>query len=294
MKIPPLNALKAFEATARHQQMSRAGDELHVTHAAISHQIKQLEAWLDTALFHRKGRGIKLTRAGDMLYSCVHPQFEELKATCQMIKSMSGSVALRVGCIPSIASRWLVPHISAFSSLYPDVELRVQYAMADDKLGQSELDILITYGEDLAEGVVSERLFSRINKPVCSPHYLRGHPVLDTPKQIIGGDLLHDESQQGWIDWRKKAKLPSSKSLSGPVFPDFNMLATAVIAGHGIALCPVEVFREEITRGDLLVLSDINTKSDQGYFITSYQEQRPFVPEFVAWFTERLSVQRGC
>ncbi len=290
--MPPLNALKAFEAAARHQQMSKAGDELHVTHAAISHQIKQLEVWLDTSLFHRKGRGIKLTRAGEMLYNCVHPQFEELSATCRMIKNMSGSVALRVGCIPSIASRWLVPHISAFSLLYPDVELRVQYAKADDKLDQSELDLLITYGEDIAPGVVSKRLFSRVNKPVCSPHYLRDHEPLDTPERIIAGGLLHDEGQQGWLDWRKKADLPGTESLSGPVFPDFNMLATAVIAGHGIALCPVEVFREEISRGDLLVLSEINTKADQGYFITSYLEQRPFVSEFVAWFTERL--EAGC
>lgn len=284
MKLPPLGALRSFEAAARHLSLSRAGDELHVTHAAISHQVRNLEDWFGTTLFRREGRGIQLTASGQALFARVSPLFESLSDACQRVKAVAGGGSLTVGCIPSIASRWLVPNLDKFSAQHPQVDIRVVYAHAHERLSQAELDILITYGEDDTRGVQAERLFSRINMPVCSPHFLRERGPFKRPKQIVGSSLLHDETREGWREWCVLAGIPGVDVSNGPIYQDFNLLATAVIAGHGIALCPVNVFRAEISRGDLVVISDIATNEDKGYYVMSRGDRPKLADDFVAWF----------
>ncbi|RQR50932.1 LysR family transcriptional regulator [Burkholderia sp. Bp9126] len=284
MKLPPLGALRAFEAAARLLSLSRAGDELHVTHAAISHQVRNLEAWFGASLFRREGRGIQLTPAGQALFSCVSPLFEAMADACQRVKSMSGAGSLVVGCIPSIAARWLVPNLANFAARHADVDIRVMYAQANDRLSSADLDILITYGEDDTRGVVAERLFSRINMPVCSPHFLREHGPFESASRIASSPMLHDETRDGWSEWCEAAGLQDAGMLPGPVYQDFNLLATAAIAGHGIALCPVNVFRAEIMRGDLVVISDVATNEDRGYFVMTREDRTRIADEFVKWF----------
>ena len=284
MKLPPLSALRAFEVAARHSSLSRAGDELHVTHAAVSHQVRNLEGWFGSALFRREGRGIQLTPAGHALYARVSPLFESMADACQRVKALSGAGALTVGCIPSIASRWLVPNLPVFTQQHPGVDIRVVYAQAHDRLGPADLDILITYGDDNGRGVACERLFSRINKPVCSSHFLREHGPFDEPRQIVAAPLLHDEKRTAWKEWCVAAGLPDSNVEAGPIYQDFNLLATAVIAGHGIALCPINVFRTEILRGDLVVLSDIPTNADKAYNVMTRVDRSAIAGDFVEWF----------
>lgn len=284
MKLPPLSALRAFEVAARHSSLSRAGDELHVTHAAVSHQVRNLEEWFGSALFRREGRGIQLTPVGHALYARVSPLFESMADACQRVKAMSGAGALTVGCIPSIASRWLVPNLPAFTQAHPGVDIRVVYAQAHERLGPADLDILITYGEDHGRGVVCERLFSRINKPVCSSHFLRERGPFADARAIAAAPLLHDETRAAWKEWCATAGLPEAYVDAGPVYQDFNLLATAVIAGHGIALCPINVFRTEILRGDLVVLSDIPTNADKAYNVMTRVDRAGIAGEFVDWF----------
>jgi LysR family transcriptional regulator, glycine cleavage system transcriptional activator len=286
MKLPPLSALRAFEVAARHSSLSRAGDELHVTHAAVSHQVRNLEDWFGCGLFRREGRGIQLTPVGQALYGRVSPLFESMADACQRVKAMSGAGALTVGCIPSIASRWLVPNLPKFAKQHPGVDLRVVYAQANERLGPADLDILITYGEDHSRGVVCERLFSRINKPVCSSHFLREHGPLDDPRAISAAPLLHDESRSAWKEWCENAGMFDANVDSGPIYQDFNLLATAVIAGHGIALCPVNVFRTEILRGDLVVLSEVSTNADKAYNIMTRIDRASIAADFVEWFVQ--------
>ena len=235
--------------------LSRAGDELHVTHAAVSHQMRNLEDWFGAPLFQRHGRGVRLTTTGEQLFARIAPLLSGITDACGTVKKTCTGASLSVGCIPSIATRWLVPNLGKFSSEYPDVDIRVVYAHADEKLASSNLDVLITYGEDHSKDVLTEQLFSRINKPVCSPHFMAQRGPFNRPEQIIASDLLHDASREGWKEWSAAAGLKLTKALSGPIYQDFNLLATAVIAGHGIGLCPVNVFSAEIRRGDLVVAS---------------------------------------
>ena len=289
MDYLPLNAIRAFEATARHLSFSAAGEELHVTHPAISHQIRRLEEWLGVALFYRDARMVRLTEAGLTLQASAGAALAELDAACRRIRRSAGVQSLSVGCIPSIASRWLVPRLSDFTGRHPEIAIRVAYAKAEDRLDDN--DILITLGADPSPRATSLKLFSRISRPACSPHYLARKGRLDTPSQIGAADLLHDETRQGWQEWFSKAGIGKTEIGNGPVFADFNILATAVIAGHGVALCPIEVFREELRRGDLVVVSDISTDDDKGYFLTMSAQPSAAEIKFADWFRDQVSAK---
>lgn len=286
LKLPPMNALRSFEAASRNVSISRAAKELHVTHAAISHQVKLLEEWFDTDLFIRDGRGIKLSLAGNLLANRLTPLLEGIEEACLRIKSLNNAQSLKVGCIPSIASRWLVPNLTRFTETRPDIGLQVMYAQANDKLIDSELDVLITYGDIGIKNLLYRKLFSRVNTPVCSPYFLDRYGPFDTPSQIVCAPLLHDETNEGWQAWSRLAGIPEAHVTSGTTYQDFNLLATAVIAGHGIGLCPVNVFKKEIHRGDLIIVSDISIYDDMGYHIVTRRDRSETVENFVDWFVE--------
>jgi LysR family transcriptional regulator, glycine cleavage system transcriptional activator len=286
MKLPPLTALKAFEVAARHLSFSKAGDELFVTHAAVSHQMRKLEDWFGTKLFSRRGRGIQLTQSGKMLFKYLSPSLAELAEVCARIQMLGSKETLTVGCIPSIASRWLVPNLNMFTSRHPDLDVRVVYATSGESILNGDLDVLISTGETEAPGVQSTRLFSRVNKPVCSQLFFAEHGPFETPEDFEAAPLLHDESRTGWLNWFQAANTSWRSNDSGPVYQDFNLLATAVIAGHGIALCPIEVFRHEIRRGDLVVLSDIATNTEAAYTAHTRQNTTEPTRAFVDWFAE--------
>jgi DNA-binding transcriptional LysR family regulator len=182
-----------------------------------------------------------------------------------------------------------VPRLSDFTGRHPEIAIRVAYAKAEDRLDDN--DILITLGADPSPRATSLKLFSRISRPACSPHYLARKGRLDTPAQIAVADLLHDETRQGWQEWFSKAGIGKTEIGNGPVFADFNILATAVIAGHGVALCPIEVFREELRRGDLVVVSDISTDDDKGYFLTMSAQPSAAEIKFADWFRDQVSAK---
>ena len=284
MKLPSLNALRSFEAAARLKSFSLAGDELFVTYSAVSHQIRRLEEWLGRPVFERKARGVELTRVGEALSLYLSPTFTAMAEICARLQVSSEQKSISVGCIPSIASRWLIPNLVYFSADHPDVSLHVLYAQPQQRLSLGNFDVLITVGEDPSVDVQNIKLFSRANKPACSPNYLKLRGPFNSPSEIASADLLHDETQDAWRDWFRKAGLPVKNSLAGPIFQDFNLLATAVIAGHGIALCPTALLREELRRGDLIVLSEIETLEDSGYFLITDKQPTNRVIAFVDWF----------
>ncbi len=292
MEYIPLAAIRAFDATARHLSFSRAGDELHVTHAAISHQIRRLETWLGVSLFVR-GRRVRLTESGVALFAATGNALRDIDTACRRIRGSRGTRIVTVGCIPSIASRWLVPRLNAFAALHPRISLKVMYASANEKLADGDNDVLVTLGNDSSPLVQGVPLFSRASRPVCSPAYLARRPDVHGISTLAGADLLHDENHNGWRAWFRAAGIAPARDDRGPVFADFNILATAVIAGHGVALCPAEVFREEIARGDLVVLSEIATDLDKAYFMTMAKDPPDAVSVFADWFRAEVAPAAG-
>ena len=291
MKLPPLNTLQAFEAAARLSNLSRAGNELNVTHAAISSQIKRLETWFGRQLFQRSGRGVTLTPVGQAFYGTVKNALAAIADTSQELKRSRDKKAVSVACLPSIATRWLVPYLADFTRKYPDIALQVSYAKALEEFDAERYDVLITHLPLASAQLSNTKLFSRINKPVASPHYIEKNRSL-LNGAFDGVQLLHDETIQAWNDWFVRAELAPTNLTHGPIYQDFNLLATAVIAGHGVALCPVEVFRREISAGDLIILSHVATLEDQGYYVVSARVPSHSVAMFTRWFVAACAPSR--
>jgi len=289
VQLPPLNAIRVFEAAARLGSFSAAGDELAVSHAAISRHIRQLETWFGRPLFVREARGVSLTKAGRDLASSVSDGLGKIAAASAALRRDDRQRSIAVGCIPSIASRWLVPMLPGFSAAHPEISVQVLYAQAEDRMRESDYDVLITISEDEAGDVERRRIFSRACKPVASPHYLARVGKLSSPQAILqGADLLHDETRRDWADWFAAAGLKPKGELRGTVFQDFNLLSTAVIAGHGVALCPVDMMRNEIARGDLVVLNDRTILDNRSYAIFTRKPLRRAARQFRDWFVAAI------
>ena len=286
MQLPPLNTLQAFEATARLCSLSRAGDELCLTHAAVSHQIKRLETWFGRKLFQRSGRGIELTPAGVEFHQAVDAALVTIAITGKKLQIRRDRKRVPVACLPSIATRWLVPALPDFTQKNPGVNVQISYARALESFDSELHDVLITHGADASAGVQCSKLFSRINQPVASAVHVERNPRLLKANGFDGAHLLHDETFEAWNDWFKKAGYTPNGVTHGPIYQDFNLLATGVIAGHGIALCPIEVFRREIGDGDLVVLSEIATLEDEGYYVVQSRQSNREVDAFTDWFKE--------
>jgi DNA-binding transcriptional LysR family regulator len=290
--MPPLGALRAFEAAARLASFSRAADELHVTHAAVSHQMRQLEEWFGRPLFLREKRGVRLAPEAERLAEALSVSFERIAAEAEALKFRTKS-EITVACIPSIATRWLIPALGAFLATHADVTIKVIYATAAQRLRETGCDVLITLGADTSDGVICERLFSRVNRPVASPRYLERKGGLRDAQRIAAADLLHDETVAHWQQWFARAGVSPPGPPKGPVFQDFNLLATAAIAGHGVALCPVEVCRREIENGDLIVLSETSILDEESYFLISRATRQKAASTFCTWFKGVVELQAG-
>ncbi|MER8370881.1 LysR family transcriptional regulator [Mesorhizobium sp. M1378] len=286
MQLPPLNTLRAFEAAARLASLTNASHEMNVTHSAVSQQIRQLEEWLGRRLFRRNGRGIALTPAGEEFYEAVSTALRMISASTRHLKRTPGRNPLSVGCIPSIATRWLVPAVQDFLMMHPDIDMRVEYAHAQEAFNPDKHDVLITVSRADSEAGRSTKLFSRMNKPVASAHYVQQKPELLESNGLESADLLHDESLDGWAHWFERAGLKPIKPMRGPIYQDFNLLSGAIMAGHGVALCPIQVFRREIARGDLAVLSDTATLDDESYYLLRADELNRSVDAFTNWFMQ--------
>ena len=283
MKLPPLNTLAAFEATARLLSLSRAGEELHVTHAAVSSQIKRLEAWFGRKLFQRAGRGIVLTPVGEEFRKTVDVALVAISAASLGLKRDMDTKSFRVACLPSVATRWLIPALTDLKLKHPAVSAEVVYAKAGESFDPERCDVLITNLKTASRQLSATRLFTRASRPVASPSYLakNRHLLSGGIRNVV---LLHDEVATAWDGWFATAGYAPENVKHGPVFADFNFLATAAIAGHGVALCPVEVFRKEIAAGDLVVLSDVTVFPDEGYYLVSEKVRTRAVTAFTKWF----------
>lgn len=288
MKLPPMNTLVAFRIAAQRLNFSQAGEELNITHAAVSNQMKRLEDWFGRKLFERSGRGLKLTPTGQELLRTVDASLLAISATSEKLKVSRDRRKISVACLPSIATRWLAPALSDFMQRQPRILVEMSYAEAFQVFDPERHDVLITHLEHLPARMQATRIFNRTSKPVASAAYVKERKG-SLEGRLEGARLLHDASVQDWEDWFAEAGSKPAHLIQGPVYPDFTFLVTAVIAGHGVGLCPVEVFAQEIARGDLVVLSDVTIKDDEGYYIVTAERRSPAVSSFVKWFSERVS-----
>jgi len=189
--LPPLNAIRAFEAAARHLSFTRAADELHVTQAAVSHQIKVLEDALGVVLFERRNNMVLLTEAGQLGLPGIHDSFEKLAAAIERMRTAASGDMLCVTTTPGFAAKWLVPRLERFRMAHPDIEVRIDASTHLVDLARENVDVCIRFGAGTYAGLDSELLFKVEVFPVCSPDLIEGPHPLRVPDDLRWQTLLH-------------------------------------------------------------------------------------------------------
>lgn len=253
--LPPLNALRAFEAAARLGSVSEAAHELHVTHGAISRQLKQLEEALGLALFVKEGRGVKLTDAGVRLRDAASEAFERLRSTCIELQRQTSEAPFVLGCPGSLLARWFIPRLDRLNRDLP--ELRLQLSASEGELDPRKpgLDATLWYAEPPwpADMQVFELAAERIG-PVLSPYHPRCAELRDAaPAALLEETLLHTASRpQAWPNWARQQGLGPARLRLGQSFEHLYFLLEAALAGLGVAIAPQQLVADDLKSGRLL------------------------------------------
>ncbi|MCO7572476.1 LysR family transcriptional regulator [Pseudomonas chlororaphis] len=253
--LPPLNALRAFEATARLNSVSQAAEQLHVTHGAVSRQLKVLEEHLGLSLFVKDGRGIKLTDAGIHLRDASSEAFERLRDVCAELTRGSADSPFVLGCSGSLLARWLIPRLGRLNADLPDLRLHLSAGEGDLDPRRPGLDALLVFAEPPwpADMQVYELACERIG-PVLSPRYA-GYPRLRTaPATALGAEpLLHTTSRpQAWPSWARHNGIAADSLRYGQGFEHLYYLLEAAVAGLGVAIAPEPLVAEDLLAGRLV------------------------------------------
>jgi LysR family transcriptional regulator, glycine cleavage system transcriptional activator len=290
-QLPALNALKAFEAAARHESFSRAADELFVTHGAVSHQIRALEAELGVALFMRDGKRVRVTDTGRRYAGQVREALNQLAHATQEIRAGDRDRRLVVSMLSSFAARWVTPRIGRFIEAHPqwDVELQSTNQLTD--FTRDDVDVAIRFGYGHYPGLHAELLLDEIFFPACSPNF-RGGKLPADPQEIAKLPLLRsdDELWRPWFDAAGLTDLPEPKR--GVLYQDSSNLLQAAMDGQGIALVRRSLAMHEITQGRLVRLfKDIDGPSPWRYYFicTPQRLETERVQAFRAWVFDEVA-----
>ena len=232
-RLPPMQALRAFEAAARERSLTRAAESLHVTHGAISHQIKALEEDLGVRLVERAGRGIRLTDEGERFATRVRAAFAELASAVQEMAQRANPRRLRVSCTPSFGARWLLPRIGRFIAANKDIDLDISATNALVDFVRDDMDVAIRYGFGHWPGLASEHLADDAFFPVCSPRIPGGVPK--RPEDLARYTLLRADDEF-WKPWFDAVGVDLPEPVRGPIFNDSSHLLQAAADGQGVAL----------------------------------------------------------
>ena len=289
-RLPPLNALRAFEAAARHLNFSRAADELSVTPGAVSQQIQNLEDYVGAALFKRTPKGLLLTDAAQTALPALREAFDRLAEAASLLTAAVDGRRLTLTAPPSFAAKWLVPRLGAFERVHPQVDVWLSAAIELVDLTAGEVDIAIRYGAGRYPGLEVKRLFSETVIPVASPDHLAEH-ALNTPADLANHILLHDgspdldDSCPDWSMWLAARGLKGIDGMRGPRFNQSSLVIEAAVNGRGVALAKRTLAAADLEAGRLVAPLQIATAVDFAYYLVhpKAKGRLPQVKAFVSW-----------
>lgn len=287
-RLPPMQALRAFEAAARERSLTKAAAALHVTHGAISHQIKALEEDLGVRLVERAGRGIRLTDEGERFASRVRAAFAELASAVAELAQRANPRRLRVSCMPSYGARWLLPRIGRFVAAHPDIDLDIGASPALADFDRDAVDVAIRYGFGHWPGVASEHLADDAFFPVCSPHLAEGR-LPKQPEDLKRYTLLRTEDEY-WKPWFEAVGLDWPEPDRGPTFSDSSHLLQAAADGQGVALGRRSLIGKDLHNGVLVKPFAIEVPSPRRYYLVYPPRMResPKLVAFRTWLREEI------
>ena len=293
-RIYPLNSLRAFEASARHLSFVKAADELFVTPAAISQQVKLLEEYLGLQLFRRLPRGLLLGEAGQILLSELREVFLRLDKAMERVLESDSRGALTISVAPMFAAKWLVPRLQKFDTLFPDIDVRISSSLGVVDFQRDNFDIAIRLGHGKYPGLRSIKLFDESISPMCSPRLLEGKNALHDPEDLRHHVLLHDDSlgfdtaAPNWDKWLKAVGARQIDTSRGPHFSQPDHALQAAIDGAGVVLGWQYLAADDLAVGRLVKPFRLVLPLEAAFYLVfpeAYAD-RPKVVAFRDWLIE--------
>lgn len=288
-RMPPLTALRAFEAAARHMSFSRAADELHVTPAALSFQIKSLEDHLGHPVFRRLNRAVELTEAGRALLPGVADGFAALNAAWRTARRFTDATSLTVTAGPAFTAKWLAPRLFDFAAKHPDIELRFSASLRLMDFGRDEIDVAIRFGIGPDDGLFSRPLMREWVTPMMTPELAQ---TVQTPVDLAGVTLFHQDDIRhvapgvSWKTWLDAAGLPGMDPV-GPRFSQADHAVDAALSGAGVVLGRISLTAPALREGRLVAPFPValTTPAHYRFLCPAGSETRPPIAAFHDWIT---------
>lgn len=293
-KLPPLTAIRAFEAAARHGSFTKAGAELGMTQAAISYQVKQLEDRVGAPLFLRQARRVVLSEAGGRLAPAVADAFQRLEAAFARLRETDQGV-LSMTVVSTFCTNWLVPRLGGFQMAHPQIAVRLDTTARTADLTREDFDLGIRGGKGVWPGVKAHQLFPMDMMPLCSPDFLKRAGPIGSPADLLGLPLL-DWQDDFWLEWFRSLGIPDPVYSGGPVFEaqTQQMLGLAAAGGQGVALLTPAFFTGDLVAGRLVPAWNHVYRADQSYWL-AYSEERaksPKIRAFRDWILAEVAKDR--
>ncbi|MCT8997502.1 transcriptional regulator GcvA [Chelativorans intermedius] len=288
-RLPPLNPLRAFEAAARHGSLTKAAGELHVTHGAVSHQIRALEASLSVKLFERTGQRLKLTAHGAELLPAVSSAFEEIAAATARMTRPTTAGALSVTCVPALLSLWLLPRIGGFLSRYPQIRLTLDASNDPGNVHSPDVDVAILYG-DGSWTDLWVKLWTPLDLfPVVSPTLINNRPIR-TIRDLGDHVMLHADDGREWHTWLAAADALDLKRGQQVHMSDARLAIEAAMHGVGVALGDTMTVASLLSRGQLVAPFNLAVPAVDAFYVACRKDLRaaPIVNVFIDWLFAAL------
>lgn len=289
--------MRHFEAVARHLNFTKAAEELCVTQAAVSHQVKALEDQLGVRLFTRSGRHVELTEEGRTLLQVARDSFDRLAACARQIsrKSPQAREVLTVRVTPWFSSRWLMPRIPGFTQCFPDIELEIHHTQAPLSRNGQTYEIAIHYGDGYWSGMAADFLFGADLVPLCSPKLLAEGAALKTPADLANHTVIYETSHDWWADWLERADAKSVVPRRRIVVDDPNVLLDAALQDQGLILGPPDLFTDLLRRNQLAMPFDRALAVDIDYYLIVSPDMLalPKVRAFREWLLQEAADYRS-
>ena len=293
-RLPPLAALHAFEAAARHDSFQRAGDELHLSAGAVAHQVKQLEAWLGISLFQRMPRGVALNAAGRRYAEALRPILNELADVSEAARKQGDEKVVTVSATQSFATRWLMPRLGSLRDRHPQIDLRVLASTHPADFARDGVDVAIRLGTGPYPGLLVDPMLEERFFAVCSPHFAAAKDGVTKPGDLLRYTLLHDEwevripRETDWVQWLQSFGVAYAANV-GAKFSHTYLTLEAAASGQGIAIAPAYLIESDLRTGRLVQLFPQGVLGPYRYHLLRALDARPLVQEFCAWALDEVA-----
>jgi LysR family glycine cleavage system transcriptional activator len=297
--MPPLNALRAFEASARHLSLTKAALELHVSPGAISHQLRGLEKLLRVKLFERKVRGVALTPAGKMLYPGIQTGFSHIEDAVAELRKSDDQRVLVVSTSPGLTSKWLAPRLYRFASAHPDIDVRISSSLQHANFATDGVNVAVRnmpIGLQSDSTLVVEKLVEVKLVPVCSPRLMDVCGSSPTPRALAKMPLIHDDALAGatlptWVDWFRAASVTDVDVSRGLHFNSADHAIDAACEGAGVLLTHDLLAYDDLRSGRLVIPVSRALPSGRAYHLVcpKRERRRDIVEAFSAWIRDEVA-----